>query len=619
MTAILIDLTVKATTLLVVAAVAARLMHRASAASRHMVWTGTFAAMLLLPMARIAVPAIRIPVLDGNAVREAIPEEALPEGTTGTSSKAAAPPGPALTSPSPLIAATHSAQPPSWSPSQVIVGVWLVGAGLICLRTLVGMARARRGARRAQVLADEWIQSRVEEIRRYLRVRRQIRILVSDDQEMPITWGVLRPVILLPSGAVAWGAKSFGKLDAVLVHETAHIARWDALSQAVARLAVAMLWFNPLFWIAARRARFERERACDDAVLAMGARPAEYAGHLVAVVRSLAGPAAALPHGLAMARRSQLERRIDAILDERVNRRGVSGASLLLAFALVALMLPCSAVRLTARELPAGSAVASSREVIVRAAQDQLRAPAEHPSDRATWRPALVHQGVPRLAHAPASTPRPLQSSGQDRATSPLLTAWRAEREAMLRQLLDRAQQHLKDVKVRIEIGTSAPNETADAAGTIAELERALLAEQSRTWIAAPSEGDMAAVRQRFAEALRTLNAGETRFDVGLWTIQQLDASVLAALDVLRESLPTAVTSSAEAPLTDAGLIKALQNAAAITSDTDRASALLSIAQDNALTPDMVALYVAAATSIASDAERARVFAQPIRIKPPRR
>ncbi len=481
------------------------------------------------------------------------------------------------------------------------------------------MVRARRGARRAQVLADEWIQSRVEEIRRYLRVRRPIRILVSDDQEMPITWGVLRPVILLPSGAVAWGAKSFGKLDAVLVHETAHIARWDALSQAIARLAVAMWWFNPLLWIVARRARFERERACDDAVLAMGARPAEYAGHLVAVVRSLALSAAVLPHGLAMARRCQLERRIDAILDQRVNRRGVSGASLLLASALASVILPFSAVRLTARELPEVPAVAPAREVIVRAGQDPLPAPAKHPPDAAMRRPVLAHQAAPRLAHAAASTQQPLQSSGRDRATSPVLTAWRAEREAMLRQLLDRAQQHLKDVKVRIEIGTSAPNETADAAGTIAELERALLAEQSRTWIAAPSEGDMAAVRQRFAEALRTLNAGETRFDVGLWTIQQLDASVLAALDVLRESLPTAVTSSAEAPLTDAGLIKALQNAAAITSDTDRASALLSIAQDNALTPDMVALYVAAATSIASDAERARVFAQPIRIKPPRR
>ena len=72
------------------------------------------------------------------------------------------------------------------------------------------------------------------------------------------------------------------------------------------------------------------------------------------------------------------------------------------------------------------------------------------------------------------------------------------------------------------------------------------------------------------------------------------------------------VSSSA---LTDAELTTALKNAATIGPDAARADALLALAQQYAFTPDMVALYVAAAKGIASDADRARVFAQPIRVK----
>jgi hypothetical protein len=141
----------------------------------------------------------------------------------------------------------------------------------------------------------------------------------------------------------------------VLAHELAHVRRWDTATQWIAHVALALFWFNPLVWVAARRLREEREHACDDAVLSIGTVPVHYADHLLDIVRSLGsaeGPAAAL----AMARRSQFEGRLLAILDGATPRGGVSRglgfAALVMAAAAV---LPLGALRAA---LPAAAPLA---------------------------------------------------------------------------------------------------------------------------------------------------------------------------------------------------------------------------------------------------------------------
>ena len=105
---------------------------------------------------------------------------------------------------------------------------------------------------------------------------------------MPVTWGITRPVILLPAGSTAWPD---GRLSTVLLHELLHVRRFDLLAQAIAQAACSVFWFHPLAWLGLREQRREREQACDDAVLRLGVPAHDYAGHIMDLVRSFPGSA----------------------------------------------------------------------------------------------------------------------------------------------------------------------------------------------------------------------------------------------------------------------------------------------------------------------------------------
>ena len=119
----------------------------------------------------------------------------------------------------------------------------------------------------------------------------------------------------MPADADTW---SESRLRVVLLHELAHVKRRDCLTHVLGQAACAFHWFNPLAWLAVKRARTERERACDDLVLACGTRGSDYADQLLEMARVLRGdrfPALLGGASLAMAHRSQLEGRLMAILD----------------------------------------------------------------------------------------------------------------------------------------------------------------------------------------------------------------------------------------------------------------------------------------------------------------
>jgi TonB family protein len=325
----------KATLILLAAYALSLVQRRASAAARHLIWTSAILSLLALPALSLVLPAWKMPLashLQLRASSRALAGEVkaakvvAPDVQTGAerSQPEAAKPVPA---------------PPRW-PARLL-WIWAAGLGAVLLRLMIGMARVWRSIRGSSPIVNSDWKDLLDKTRRGLGLRGPVTLLESDRATMPMAWGLLRPVILLPKHARQW---SLERARIVLSHELAHVRRRDCLTQLLAQVACGLYWFHPLAWLAARQLRKERERACDDLVLNLGARPSDYAGHLLELARSLQSPSWSM--AVPMAQPSSLESRMDALLDPRRNRRAVTRKGVVsIVLAAAALILPLAALQ----------------------------------------------------------------------------------------------------------------------------------------------------------------------------------------------------------------------------------------------------------------------------------
>lgn len=221
--------------------------------------------------------------------------------------------------------------------------LWAMGFAAVLAWLIIGHIGLRRIAARSWPLDSEDWKRILEEERTYAGVAKPVILRSSSAISTPLTFGVRAPVVLLPEDALEW-PEAHGRI--VLRHELAHIARGDALTQLAAGLVCAAYWFHPLAWVTERRLRAECERACDDNVVSLGTPAVEYAAHLLEVARSARAFGAAGFLSVAMARPSQLEGRLLAVLSEsrrrvRLSRRARPAATILSAL----LLLPLAAFR----------------------------------------------------------------------------------------------------------------------------------------------------------------------------------------------------------------------------------------------------------------------------------
>jgi beta-lactamase regulating signal transducer with metallopeptidase domain len=325
------------------------LWRRRAAAARHLAWTMTFLCLLALPFFVKYLSVWRPPVwMTSSRFNNDLPDSLkfilgnVPHQKAGTQPSASepeiAPPASQKIS-----SATAPVKSRVFDWNEMALAVWFAGMAVMLARILAVQIQLHRLTREMRVCENTEQLKILEKLRRDHQIKRPIRLLISKNSASPMTWGIGRPVIALPLESSAWPDE---RLRVVLRHELAHIKRWDCLTQELAQWACAFYWFNPLAWLAARRMRAEREKACDDFVLNAGARPAEYANHLVEIARQFS--AAHLSGAVAMARPSGLESRVTAILDGRCNRNQfgkISAASIAFAiFGLGILIGGCSTV-----------------------------------------------------------------------------------------------------------------------------------------------------------------------------------------------------------------------------------------------------------------------------------
>ena len=231
-------------------------------------------------------------------------------------------------------------------------GLIAVALGIVTLllfaQMFIGMAGVWHVARKAEDFTTDTALVELDHAKDALALDREVRLLRSGRISVPVLWGFFKPVLLLPADVVTWPAE---RLRVVLLHELAHLKRFDGISLIATRIAVSIFWYHPLAWSLERAGRSECERACDDLVLAGGTRPSEYADHLLAIARSMPTFDPFRSVTLAMSRKSQLEGRLLSILQPHVARRVFSGRGVAVACALaVAVIIPVSALRLTAEQ-----------------------------------------------------------------------------------------------------------------------------------------------------------------------------------------------------------------------------------------------------------------------------
>ena len=319
-----VDAVGKATILLGAAAIVAAMLRTATAASRHLVWTCALVAALALPLLSLTLPRWQLPVvtLEDPASVLSAPEnggELSPiTPWAGPELSASAHAGPDEGQRAPV--QRSALADVSWS--ALLAAIWAVGALAILGRLIAGVFAVHLMSRHTVPASDApWLPLALQ-LASALGVRR-VGFRRSARSPMPMTWGIRRPVVVLPEAADTWPSE---RLRIALMHELAHVKRADCLTHMLTQTACAVYWMNPLAWLAARRARAERERACDDLVLASGTPSADYADELLHIARLARSNifSATAAASLAMARRSQLEGRLMAILDPSVPRTGVS-------------------------------------------------------------------------------------------------------------------------------------------------------------------------------------------------------------------------------------------------------------------------------------------------------
>ena len=301
----LTDTTMKSFVIFAIAGVFAFCLRRGSAAVRGFVWSMAIVGCLIIPLLSLVFLKWELGIL---------PEAPVSIAPIQLSTKpvSSIPITPTLSQPDPVTGQSGILTAMHWT--DWIAIVW-AGVGLFLLiRLIVGIGAVWYISTRSRNFSPA-----VEQLRSNWNRRTSVRL--SNRITVPMVVGFLRPVILLPVDANHWQTE---RLRAVLLHELAHIKRWDWTMQMVAQITCAVYWFNPLVWFAAYRMRVEVEQACDDHVLNAGYRSTDYAQHLLDITRNVKIAKATSRAAVAIARSSKIEGRLRTVLSENPNRHPVT-------------------------------------------------------------------------------------------------------------------------------------------------------------------------------------------------------------------------------------------------------------------------------------------------------
>ena len=382
---LLVEYFVKTTAVLLPVLLATGALKRRPAAFRHYLLSFALIGLLLLPAASVVpggwrtgllptrvetaeIPAEKDILSEPRAILPVNPDAGIPEALAwGGSSEALEPIEKA--------AADFDAVEPAGRKTafvdKAVVVLWLGGIAALILRLAFGLAGAVRLSREGTPLGGPGWRMLIERFLALVSLRRKVRLKSHPDVSIPLTWGWLRPVVLMPAEADDWAETD---RSAALFHELSHVKRADFLFTLLARLSLAAFWWNPLCWMVVSRIRREQEIACDELVLRAGIKPSAYAASLLGF-RSSAGfrwnASAAL---LGLLGRSSFPERLAAILKQnmifkevKMKSRIMLAAAVVMAVVFIGAARPAAGIKTEPEASPAveSASVAAGETAVI--------------------------------------------------------------------------------------------------------------------------------------------------------------------------------------------------------------------------------------------------------------
>jgi len=341
---------IRTSALLVCVRLLSLVLRRASASVRHALWAIGLLAVLVFPVVSRWIPEWDIAILPEKSIKTSSIDTTpapvpLPDAVSVIARSEIRQPS---ENPAPVVASGHLQAAgnwiPRWGTGQWLALLYLLGSGVFLFGWLKSVWDLHRLTQRSRPLTGDGWDERLLETQREIGVPGTIQLRTSTDAISPMMWGIFRPVILLPIAALDWAPI---RQRLVLAHEMAHVKRYDSVGQLLAQAVSTIYWFNPVVWYAVHRLHAERERACDDSVLRLGADGADYADHLLQITRGL--NTGFSQSAVSMAHASQLKVRLIAILDSGMARSRASRiAATTLLTTIGVLTLSIAAIQVTA-------------------------------------------------------------------------------------------------------------------------------------------------------------------------------------------------------------------------------------------------------------------------------
>jgi beta-lactamase regulating signal transducer with metallopeptidase domain len=265
-----------------IAAIALAVLRRSAADIRYVVGAIGLTLMLTMP----AVTAVQTwrsadRSASGAAVVTSGPMSAShdPQVVPPRTSSIATPSSEAVAGGDQLPGPPRRARVEPWLP--FMLAGWLAGVAVLSLRLVSSWFWVQGMKRRRAVPAVQRWQETATRLCRRLHITRPVQLLESAGVEVPTVIGWLKPVVLLPTSAVAGLAPQ--QLEAILAHELAHIRRHDYLVNLLQTLVETLLFYHPAVWWLSRRVRVERENCCDDIAVSLCGDPYTYAQALASL------------------------------------------------------------------------------------------------------------------------------------------------------------------------------------------------------------------------------------------------------------------------------------------------------------------------------------------------